>query len=1665
MGSLPLLAAPAKGADKIAITGLAAGPAPFDPPAVPLTITTTFQVRAALVMGGGQGDQLTHHINATTSIKNAQGTTVRTLAGTTQVDVDAPATQGNDLVAAQVVVTWDGTDDQGRPVPDGNYGIQASGTLVKKTTGAGGEIRESAVSASETATTTATLSFGEIAASITRFPPNPSNAASATFAFTVNVAGCTFERSLDGGPFVPAASSETLTNLAEGSHTYQVRVVGPTGVPDPSAVSYTWTIDLTPPETTLTQTPPDPSNAASPSFVFSASEAGCAFERSLDGGEFVLATSPDTVGPLADGPHTVQVRARDAAGNTDPSPASFAWTVDTIPPDTAIAQAPPALSNAQAAAFAYAATEPGCLFERSLDGSPFVPAGAEESIPGLAEGPHTLAVRALDAAGNADPTPALYSWTIDTTPPETTLTCRPETLSGTATAVFAFAAGEAGCAYEYRLNDGDYTPVVPPLVLEGLPDGVHTIDIRAVDAAGNADPAPASFVWLIDTATLTAFTFDLEAGYNFIGLPVRPTEPLTAQALLDRINAQGGMATRVLNYIPETEGYETYTVEGGGPNFAIEPGKGYGVFCTANVPWVLSGYRLDQECGVVPLVPGYNLVALPVEPVPYNRYYAERVLDEIVAQNGGVELVTRMLRYNGTGYDVHPIGTGSGFSVVMGEGYFIRCTAPATWTVWRDVPAPPVITTPPGFTSDNTPEVAGTARPGATILLFEGTALLATGMVAPDGTWAVSPGEPLPDGVHALYAKAVDTVGASGPSSPVTLTIDTAPQTSPPLPPQPERYRLIKLYGDDQSGVVNTPFPVSLMWQVVYDETGDPAPGVTASCEIIEGEGVIVPAPEYPFESNPDGYAAAQVVPLMRPGNLTVQVSIETQADLEPLLFHVASVLPRIDLFRIDWGPEHTTLRENCGTGRTTADPGAPRMWKVFPGEPSSSVLGVQVFDAGGLPMIGVDVAPRALGDDGTIDDTLAEFFPSRARTDAWGRAAFATRVLESTPTRVLAVRFELPAFQAGDGTPLGCTWLQPVEAGDRLTWIESGQAQVATPGLPLPSHLVFRGGETSLRTTQPGDRLALVSGRFVSSNDNPDGSQTLTFSPDGGVAQVSLSLGPAPLPRVLGISREAYTTTVVVAPPEVRLTRPTTPQGQDFKPLEFVVPVTMFGADGALRDEAPRENEFYVEMLAPVQAMPAASVTLHLEGLTVCREPVSAGRVTAPPSRDVVATFAGVVDGRHTLYRSAPMLCSVDPADPGLVQTGIGRLPGGQDVIGGAPFGDVLCQAGPLPGVPPPAAALPLFNYMPRHSEMRRPEPPPFLLRRFIAVPIGDIPDQGDRVDPVAELADYSPSITILFNPRNLDFTRNEIRCVSSSHPDRTTGFETTVVDNEIIGSLRFPRMAQNARPEGEARLAFEVRDRQGRLYRGELDVVLVRQRLVQTIYGEAGPDDPLPPRLGIADVVRNRLDSPLGFPGPTPNTLDRMLVPSQFNALNPNTDVGRETALATSTANLHATGNRNNAGARYRGSAIAAATVLLNNAITANLTGGALGYFAPLYVEEDRDNNPDTVGAHAWQGAELLGALQTRTAAPPEEFITPGFVCYQRTRVRRPGPIRVTGAPNLPALNPLRILVVTGVSEDLPAQVVNNIAYPARIGGTVFVRQKPAGDASVPTVIRHNP
>ena len=88
-------------------------------------------------------------------------------------------------------------------------------------------------------------------------------------------------------------------------------------------------VDTTPPETTITSGPSGTTNNASPSFGFTSSESGSTFECELDGGGFSPCSSPKSYSSLPDGAHNFKVRATDPAGNTDPTPASRDFTVDT----------------------------------------------------------------------------------------------------------------------------------------------------------------------------------------------------------------------------------------------------------------------------------------------------------------------------------------------------------------------------------------------------------------------------------------------------------------------------------------------------------------------------------------------------------------------------------------------------------------------------------------------------------------------------------------------------------------------------------------------------------------------------------------------------------------------------------------------------------------------------------------------------------------------------------------------------------------------------------------------------------------------------------------------------------------------------------------------------------------------------------------------------------------------------------------------------------------------------------------------------------------------------------------------------------------------------------------------------------------------------------------
>src|SRR5919108_415252 len=92
------------------------------------------------------------------------------------------------------------------------------------------------------------------------------------------------------------------------------------------------TADTTVPDTTLTGDPEYWTGKADPVFTFTASKVGSMFECSLDAVGFYPCTSPRTYDALAAGSHTFRVRAVDAAGRIDPTPATLTWSVPATTP-------------------------------------------------------------------------------------------------------------------------------------------------------------------------------------------------------------------------------------------------------------------------------------------------------------------------------------------------------------------------------------------------------------------------------------------------------------------------------------------------------------------------------------------------------------------------------------------------------------------------------------------------------------------------------------------------------------------------------------------------------------------------------------------------------------------------------------------------------------------------------------------------------------------------------------------------------------------------------------------------------------------------------------------------------------------------------------------------------------------------------------------------------------------------------------------------------------------------------------------------------------------------------------------------------------------------------------------------------------------------------------
>ena len=329
-----------------------------------------------------------------------------------------------------------------------------------------------------------------------------------------------YECKLDNGDYLPCSSPRTLSNLADGSHTYSVRATDNVGLVSEPA-THTWVQDSTAPTVEFTQTPNAIENSNSATFAFREVAGGIAnFLCSIDGAAYVACTSPRVVNNLADGNHNFRVIGVDGVGNQS-SPIAYNWLVDTTPPTISLSQHPQAIENSNTARFGFVAQDQGSGVKEiqcRLDGAGYTPCAASMDFNNIAQGTHTLRARSQDNAGNYS-TEVSYTWTVDLTGPTVTITSTPNNPTNQAVANFEFTAvdGETSVAViECRVDGQPFSSCTSPAAFNSLADGQHNFSVRARDQAGNMSNVE-SYEWLVDTTAPILSFISKPNGVEYVG--------------------------------------------------------------------------------------------------------------------------------------------------------------------------------------------------------------------------------------------------------------------------------------------------------------------------------------------------------------------------------------------------------------------------------------------------------------------------------------------------------------------------------------------------------------------------------------------------------------------------------------------------------------------------------------------------------------------------------------------------------------------------------------------------------------------------------------------------------------------------------------------------------------------------------------------------------------------------------------------------------------------------------------------------------------------------------------------------------------------------------------------------------------------------------------------
>jgi hypothetical protein len=165
------------------------------------------------------------------------------------------------------------------------------------------------------------------------------------------------------------------------------------------------------PNTFIDSGPEGVTNDDTPTFSFSANRGGTSF-GCFDEFTFGTCSGPGashTTEPLADGRHTVAVASTDDAGNSDPTPATRSFRVDTKPPTVRIIDGPKGAVTTDGrqarVRVSFKSSERRTSFQCRVDRSAYRRCDSPYTTKVHAEpgrgAEHRISVRGTDAAGNA----------------------------------------------------------------------------------------------------------------------------------------------------------------------------------------------------------------------------------------------------------------------------------------------------------------------------------------------------------------------------------------------------------------------------------------------------------------------------------------------------------------------------------------------------------------------------------------------------------------------------------------------------------------------------------------------------------------------------------------------------------------------------------------------------------------------------------------------------------------------------------------------------------------------------------------------------------------------------------------------------------------------------------------------------------------------------------------------------------------------------------------------------------------------------------------------------------------------------------------------------------------------------------------------------------------